>query len=167
MVKTAAIVIVSFVAVGGLARADAFDSVVRLAGSWEGRSTRGFTEQQTVRVVARGSAVLFTTEFVGSAGEGMATVYHRDGDALVVTHYCEAGNQPTLALVKESPDGATLEFAFLRGGNIASRDVGHMDRLILRFVDRNHYVERWTWYQDGKEKWLEEIVYRRVDAETR
>jgi hypothetical protein len=146
----------------GAARADAFDAMKRLAGVWEGKSTKGWTERQVVRVIARGSAVLFTTEFTGAGGEGMATVYHRDGKALVVTHYCEAGNQPTLELVKESPDGATLEFAFVRGTGMASRDVGHMDRLILHFIDGDRYTERWTWYQDGKEKWLEDATYRRV-----
>ena len=43
-----------------------------------------------------------------------------------------------------------------------SRDKGHMDKVIMRFIDEDHFSEKWTWYQDGKENWMEETVYERV-----
>ena len=33
-----------------------------------------------------------------------------------------------------------------------------------RFVDADHFTSQWTWYQDGKESWMEEIVHARVRA---
>jgi hypothetical protein len=38
------------------------------------------------------------------------TLYHRDGAALLATHYCPQGNQPRLALAGRDTDG--LHFAF-------------------------------------------------------
>lgn len=37
-----------------------------------------------------------------------------------------------------------------------------MDKVVISFVDDTHFTSQWTWYQDGKEKWLEEIKYERV-----
>jgi len=34
--------------------------------------------------------------------------------------------------------------------------------VIFRFVDDAHYSSQWTFYQDGEESWMEEIVYERV-----
>ena len=43
-----------------------------------------------------------------------------------------------------------------------SRDKGHMDKVIMRIIDEDHFSEKWTWYQDGKENWMEETVDERV-----
>ena len=31
------------------------------------------------------------------------------------------------------------------------------NKALYRFEDADHVTSRWTWYQDGTEKWLEEI----------
>ena len=43
-------------------------------------------------------------------------------------------------------------------------DKGHMDKVVIRFVDDTHFTSQWTWYQEGKEQWLEEIKYERKQA---
>ena len=48
----------------------------------------------TYRVTAAGSAVMEVL-FPGTDHE-MVTVYHQDGDDLILTHYCAAGNQPRM-----------------------------------------------------------------------
>ena len=40
-----------------------------------------------------------------------------------------------------------------------------MDKVIFRFLEDDRVTSRWTWYQDGKESWMEEIVYTRVKGE--
>lgn len=55
-----------------------------------------------------------------------------------------------------------VTFTFQSGVNLPSRDQGHMDKLVVRFQDRDHYSTRWAWYQAGKETWLEDIHYERV-----
>jgi hypothetical protein len=32
-----------------------------------------------------------------------------------------------------------------------------MDKAVFHFIDEDHMVSRWTWYQNGKENWMEEI----------
>ena len=46
------------------------------------------------RLIAADS-VLVETDFPGTAKE-MLTMYHRDGDQLMLTHYCRCGNQPRM-----------------------------------------------------------------------
>ncbi len=146
------------------AKADAvaaFDRLKSLAGDWRGLSTKGWTDQIRYRVLAGGSA-LIEDSFDAHPGEAMATVFHLDGDRLLLTHYCMAKNQPRLVLTSITDGGATLDFTFLDATNLRSRDAGHMDRLKMTFVDADHFTARWTWYQDGKEDWMEEIVHERV-----
>lgn len=150
---------------GLLSAADAkqqFERLKALAGRWEGSSTKGWKSNVIIRVIARGSAVMQTSEFQDEPGEGMATVYFLDRGKLMLTHYCEAGNQPTLVAAGMSTDGRQLAFAFQSGTGMTSRDQGHMDSLTMRFASDGGYSGRWTWYANGKESWMEDIRYRRV-----
>jgi hypothetical protein len=138
-----------------------YDRFKKLAGIWEGNSTKGWTERENVRVIAGESAVLFDS-FDAHPGEAMLTLVHMDGDRLMLTHYCIAKNQPRLAATSISDDGRTVTFTFLDATNLASRDVGHMDKVRFEFADENHYASQWTWYQNGHEDWMEKIVSRRL-----
>jgi hypothetical protein len=94
----------------------------------------------------------------------MATLFHLDGDRLVLTHYCVARNQPRLVATAISEDGRRIEFSFLDGTNMTSRDDGHMDRAVYVIESPDRYRSQWTFYQKGQERWLEDIVNtRRVD----
>jgi hypothetical protein len=143
-----------------------FEHFKTLAGEWVGTSTKGWQEQIRFNVIANGSAVE-ERSFDAHPGETMLTIVHLDGERLMLTHYCAAKNQPRLLATKISPDGKTYEFTFLDATNLPSRDKGHMDKAVYRFVDADHFTTQWTWYQDGKEKWLEEIEMVRISkAET-
>src|SRR5262249_14810054 len=137
-----------------------FDRLLALQGEWVGHSTKGWTEHTRFRVIARGTALLETSDPEPGAPSPMATVFSLDQERVVLTHYCEAGNHPRLQAT--SIDAASAEFTFVDGTNLPSRDRGHMDRVRLRFLGPDRFTSRWTWYQDGKEGWMEEIEYRRV-----
>lgn len=141
----------------------AFESLKALAGTWADASTQGWTGQHTIEVIAGGSAILSTSRIGPHPGqdESMATLFHMDGDRLMLTHYCVARNQPRLAATKISDDGKTIEFAFVDGTNMKSRDTGHMDRAIFTLESADRYRSRWTFYQKGSERWMEEIVNTR------
>ncbi len=136
-----------------------------LAGEWVGKSTKGWTDREIISVIARESAVMIISNFEAHPGETMATMVHLDGDRLMLTHYCVARNQPRLEATSIEDDGRTITFAFRDGTNLPSRDTGHMDKAIFRFVDDAHYSSQWTFYQDGQESWMEEIVYERIADE--
>ena len=134
----------------------AFERFKKLSGSWEGKSTKGWTEVNKYRVIAKGSVVMGTS-FEAHPNETMVTMFHMDGDRLMLTHYCVAKNQPRMVATEISQDGAEVTFEFLDGTNMASRDKGHMDKAIFRFKSDDEFTSQWTWYQDGKESWMEEI----------
>ena len=141
----------------------AFERFTSLAGEWEGKSSAGWTGVNTYTVIARGSAVLGTSKHGAHPGEdeAMATVHHLDGERLLLTHYCVARNQPRLVATKIDHGGRRIEFTFLDGTNLPSRNAGHMDRAVFDFQDHDRFTSRWTWYQDGQQRWMEEITYTR------
>ena len=139
----------------------AFEQFKKLEGKWRGRSTKGWEEVLTFKTIAGGSVVVGTS-FDAHPNETMMTMYHLDGQRLMLTHFCVAKNQPRLVATSFADGGKTVTFTFLDGGNLPSRDRGHMDKAIFRFIDDNHTTSQWTWYQDGKEKWMEEIHLERV-----
>jgi hypothetical protein len=143
---------------GAEARA-AFARFKGLAGPWKGRSTRGWTDTSTIRVIAGGSVVEMAS-FDAHPGEEMRTLFHLDGDRLLLTHYCVAGNQPRLVASRFEADAVT--FTYLDATGIASREQGHMDKAVYPFAGDGRYTTRWTWYQDGQERWLQEIHSERM-----
>ena len=140
----------------------AYERFKSLAGTWQADSTKGWSEEITIEVIASGSAVMSTTTFRDAPDRKMVTLYSLDGPNLVATHYCEARNQPHLMATEIAGDASTIRFTFVRGGNMASRDEGHMDEAIFRFAGDNEFSSQWTFYQDGGEDWMEEIHYRRL-----
>jgi len=147
---------------GRLARA-AFERFKALAGRWKGESTRGWTDEGELRVIAQGSVVM-ATSFDAHPNEVMATMFYLDGEDLMLTHYCVARNQPRLRATSFEDGGRTVTFTFVDGGNLPSRDRGHMDRAVYRFENADAFTTRWTWYQDGQERWMEEIRQVRSPA---
>jgi hypothetical protein len=134
----------------------AFERFKRLEGVWKGESTKGWTEDVTFKVIAAGSAVL-ETAFDAHPNETMVTLFSIDGERLRLTHYCVARNQPRLEATSFADEGKTVTFTFVDGGNLPTRERGHMDRAVFYFEDADHVTTRWTWYQEGQERWMEEI----------
>jgi hypothetical protein len=144
----------------------AFAKLKALAGTWQQRSTKGWEGKSSIRVIARGSAVMMSNEFTDAPGEGMATLFFIDGERLLVTHYCEAGNQPTLAARGASADGRRIYFTLENATGIDKPSEGRMDALILTFGGTDSYSEQWTFRREGKQQWMEEIELRRAPAES-
>jgi hypothetical protein len=129
-----------------------FDRLKTLVGEWEG--TAGNSQQAAVsyRLVSSGSA-LEETLHVGK-DETMITVYHLDGDRLMLTHYCAAGNQPRMVATPDPNNPNILAFKFLDATNMPSPDAGHMRNLTVTLADKDHFTQQWGWREKGKEdKW--------------
>src|SRR5687767_12038765 len=139
----------------------AFERIKHLAGDWHGKSTNGWEERTTFKVIAGGSAVIYTS-FDAHPGQTMLTVFHMDGEHLMLTHYCVARNQPRLRATEFSEDGSAVTFTFLDATNLAGRDKGHMDKAVYRFTGPDAFTTQWTWYQAGQERWMEEIAMTRA-----
>lgn len=121
-----------------------------LAGSWVGKMQDGKTFHVTYRVISEGSALLETMDMPEHA-EDMVTVYHSDGDGVVMTHYCSMGNQPRMRLDKDASKGDSFVFAFADATNLSSPDDAHMHHLVVTLKDKNHMTEEWTMRAGGKD----------------
>jgi hypothetical protein len=144
----------------------AFERIKKLEGTWQSKSTKGWEERQQFRLIAKNTAVVSQSMPGPSADASqgdtapnapMLTVFHMDGDHLLLTHYCEAGNQPRMIAAAVEDAGRAVRFTFLDGTNMASRTTGHMHAVVITFVDDNHFNEQWSWYENGKEQWMETV----------
>jgi hypothetical protein len=103
--------------------------------------------QATLRVTSNGNAILH--EMKAEGPDDPITMFYLDGDRLLLTHYCDAGNRPRMA-GKLSPDGKTLEFDFVDVGNYSPSQGGHMQHAVFTMIDANHHTEEWTFMLEGK-----------------
>jgi hypothetical protein len=140
----------------------AFENFKKLAGRWEGAEKDGRKIAYDIEVIAGGSAVMESSAYDAHPGEKMVTMYHLDQGKLILTHYCVAGNQPRLEATEISPDGKKLLFTFRDATNIKSRDQGHMDKVKVDISKPERMSSQWTWYQAGKESWMEAFEFARV-----
>lgn len=131
----------------------AFDRLKALAGEWTGTSGEGSPATVSYRVTGNGSALVETLR-IANANAGnpeMVTTYYVNGDKLMMTHYCAAGNQPRMRSAGLSADGKSIVFTFQDATNLPSADTGHMRALTITLVDANHFTEQWTWHEKGKD----------------
>ncbi len=122
----------------------------KLAGAWQTADDDKDGKPDTqvyYRVVSNGTAV---AEFLmpGTDHE-MISIFHKDGDGLMLTHYCALGNQPRMR-AKAGGGEKEITFEFADGTNMKSRDEMHIDGLTLTFVDADNIVAAWKSYENGK-----------------
>src|SRR5437764_1790145 len=108
---------------GGVDAQAAFARLKMLAGEWEADTPMG-KSHITYEVIAAGSAVV-ERDSIGNMAP-MLTVYNLDGNRLLLTHYCMAGNQPRMQA--RSFDAATgdLRFEFFDATNLVKPGAGNM-----------------------------------------
>ncbi|MEE9218921.1 MAG: hypothetical protein V3U98_07615 [Acidobacteriota bacterium] len=158
-VGTLAAAITALILLAGAAAAQADSEVAgleklkALVGVWEGQTKEGKSARATYELVSNGTAVLETLET--GEEETMITVYHADGDQLMLTHYCGAGNQPRMRAGKAAA-GTTLRFSFVDATNLQGAQAGHMHNLELKFEGLDRLIQVWTWREKGSER--EEVI---------
>ncbi len=126
--------------------ADHFDRLKKLEGNWEGVKPDGQAVEVTYKVMSDGSVLVETLKLAGEPN--MVTVYHKNGNKLMMTHYCSAGNQPRMQA--SILDDGNLGFQLLDVTNLKDKSEGHMKKLKVVFVDDNHFNQVWTWSEKGK-----------------
>ena len=132
-----------------------FDQMKALTGKWQGKVTttptegamqmQGMVLNVSLRTTSSGNAILHEVT-AGGMKDDPITMLYIDGNRLLLTHYCDAGNRPRM-VAKSSADGKTVEFDFL---DLAGpTDHGHMDHAVFTFVDADHHTEDWTYMMPG------------------
>ena len=103
----------------------------------------------TFKVTAAGS-VLMEQMFPGAEdGSEMLNVYHADGDRVLMTHYCAAGNQPRLEITT-TDDANRLELRFESITNLSPESDHHMHQAEYIFHGDDRLTTRWQSMLDGE-----------------
>ena len=130
-----------------------FEKMKALSGTWEGRVTTippapeldGKIMQVTLRTTSMGNALMHEMTGAGRPDDPI-TMFYLEGDQLMLTHYCDAGNRPRM--IGKAPDAKTVDFEFL--DVIGNMQHGHMHHAEFTMVDPNHHIEEWTYMAGDK-----------------
>ena len=110
----------------------AFERLRGLVGTWSFTvDGRRVSDDATFRMAANDRVLV---EDMG----GMVTMYHLDGDKLIMTHYCNAGNQPRMRMTKADEDNIAFEMYDIT--NLATPTSYHSNTLNVKFEGRDRVV---------------------------
>ena len=127
-----------------------FDRFKALAGDWVAAEDTDYAKKgdliASYRLTGGGTAVV--EEIFPGTPHAMTTVYHMDGEDLVLTHYCMGGNQPRMRA--KASEGDTVTFAFDGGTNIDPKKTRHMHDASFQFVSENEIRAQWNQFAEGK-----------------
>lgn len=140
----------------------AFEKLKALVGNWELQDPAGRKATMRIDLVAQGSALLERYVEYGKDGKQteMITMYFLDGDNVKLTHYCAAGNQPTMK-GEYSTETGLLTFHFVSATNLKSLDDGHMYHAVYKFIDKDRFETTWTFRQQQKDSFSEAQTFVR------
>ena len=126
------------------------DRLKRLEGTWVQVGEDGAPTDTIVsraRITSGGSAIVEEI-FPGSEHE-MLTVYHLDGNDVLLTHYCALGNAPRMKL-QSSDDPEVWTFVCDgHGTNLAETDP-HMHAGTFTWDGADRFHGAWTMHAGGK-----------------
>lgn len=137
----------------------AYKAMLTLEGSWKGESNvvpvgaskeEGTKSETTVsyRNIANGSSIMAT--FLAGTPMEMVSMYHQDGtNTLIHTHYCAAGNQPSMKFSKVQDEGV-INFDFDKGTNMDVTKDGHAHSGKMKIIDEDTFETRSELWRDGK-----------------
>lgn len=125
-----------------------FERLKQLVGTWQGTWQPGDLDTVvTYSLTGNGSAVV--EDYLLGGEVTMATIYHMDGDDLMLTHYCSRGNQPRMRLVDRRADGGddVAEFEFVDVTNWTSG--GYSKGLKVAWLDDDRISVAYTGSRTG------------------
>lgn len=132
----------------------AFDRLRALEGEWAGRSTDDdsgsilFDDARfEYRVTGSGTALMELAN-AGTPDE-MLSIFYMDGDRLVLQHYCSAGNQPRMELIRADSD--VLLFDLVGGDNFDPAADGHIHRVRFVLGADAPMESYWSWFEGDRE----------------
>lgn len=126
----------------------AFAKLKTLDGSWQG-TIMDIPITFTIRAASSGTAILHEGNTSGGRPPNHEiTMFYLEGDRLLATHYCDAGNRSRLE-GKISADEKAIEFSFL--DVTGSTRGGYLKDMVITMIDSDHHVVGITFVMpDGK-----------------
>src|SRR5467141_529853 len=170
--KNAARILIAVAMLAGLAgsrqvfaaggSAEGFAQLKTLVGHWEEQKASEYKATLDIELTAGGTTLLEKFHMVeqGKPVE-MVTMYYLDGGQIKLTHYCMAGNQPTMRRTY-APETKTITFDLVSISNLKSPDDGHMHHAVYTFIDNDHFKTTWTFQKQQKDAFTEDVTYVRT-----
>lgn len=115
---------------------DAFSQLTRMVGTWRPADRPASRLRIRFYLTAGGTVIVESWESGGRPHS--LTLYHRDGPALLATHYCPQGNQPRLVL--QGRDASGLHFAFRDATDLDPATESHQHDLWFDLSDPDRTV---------------------------
>ena len=129
----------------------AFEFLKTLAGDWERGSADhehgSSSRSASFKVTAAGSTVVETL-YAGQPTE-MVSVFHMDGNQLLLTHYCALKNAPIMKFEKSDKPGE-IKFAFFGGTNFDPKVDTHVHQGVFQIKDTNTVEATFVAFANGK-----------------
>jgi hypothetical protein len=125
----------------------AFKQLASLVGEWQAIQD-GVPIKETYTVTANGTALMSETKPANSPA--MITMFTVDGDHLIATHYCVAGNQPQMVTGVPGDLENGVTFSLERVTGMKTPDDWHNTGLTVTLDDKDHMTQRWTYLYKGK-----------------
>ena len=129
--------------------ADPFEQMKSLAGEWQADLPGYGQILDSIRLVSKGTAV---EETLGTPSDNEVSLYTRDGKRLLLTHFCALtpdGHVARLETGALQGSPGRLEFTLVSVSNLHDRAAPHMRRVLITFLDRDHFSEKWTKTEKG------------------
>ena len=121
--------------------------IAKLSGDWYGLDPEGNEiHAATFSVTSQQSAVR-ELMYPGHEYE-MTNLYHMDGENLVLTHYCAAGNQPRMMAAKAtaSDEGTVFQFDIDSVSNLRESHEHYMGYMTLTILGEDRIRQVWRSY---------------------
>ena len=130
----------------------AFERLASLVGEWKGVQEGAQANNEiklTYTLTANGSVLMEESQ---PAGEGtMITMFTVDGDHLIATHYCVAGNQPQMVTSTiTEPFARSLTFSLSHVTGMKTPGDFHNTGLTITLDDAQHLTQVYTYEYKGK-----------------
>ena len=140
---------VSWAGTASQAPADTFERMKSLAGEWQADLPGYGQILDSIRLVSKGTAV---EEMLGTPSDNEVSLYTRDGKRLLLTHFCALtpdGHVARLETRALQGSPGQVELTLVSVSNLHERAAPHMRRVLITFVDRDHFTEQWTKTEKG------------------
>jgi len=124
-----------------------FAQMKSLAGEWKAVQ-EDVTVTETYKLTANGTALMAETRPANAPS--MITMFTVDGDRLMATHYCVAGNQPHLVAASPGDLHKGVAFTLDRVTGMKTADDWHNTGITITLDDSNHMTQTWTYLYKGK-----------------
>ena len=136
------------------------DRLRSLAGEWHADLPGFGTMTDLIRAVSNGKAI---EEVLGTTSDNETSIYTRNGSKLLVTHFCALTTDGHIARLATAPltgSPKQIAFTFVGATNLHSPTAPHMRQLVIEFTDADHFTEKWTKAESGKDTIFEMHFHR-------